>query len=105
MTLSWHAEVRLPRQCPKDGAPAQRGSAVPQLIHGLALSIARDTHQSLSQTITGLIRKGLSSGRAGVGIRQVTDAYLAQLARARDSRIATFEQVMAKSYHDVAEAS
>ena len=35
--------------------------------------------------------------------RQVTDAYLAQLARAHGSRLATFDQAMAKLHHDVAE--
>ncbi len=38
-----------------------------------------------------------------IGHRQVTDAYLAQLARARGSRLATFDQGMAKLHHDVAE--
>jgi predicted nucleic acid-binding protein len=38
-----------------------------------------------------------------IGHRQVTDAYLAQLARARGSRLATFDQVMAKLQDDVAE--
>ena len=38
-----------------------------------------------------------------VGHRQVTDAYLAQLARARGSRLATFDQAMAKLHDDVAE--
>jgi uncharacterized protein len=38
-----------------------------------------------------------------VGHRQVTDAYLAQLARAHEARIATFDQAMAKLHHDVAE--
>jgi predicted nucleic acid-binding protein len=33
----------------------------------------------------------------------VTDAYLAQLARARGSRLATFDQAMAKLHHDVVE--
>ena len=36
-----------------------------------------------------------------VGHRQVTDAYLAQLARARGSRLATFDQGMARLHHDV----
>ena len=35
--------------------------------------------------------------------RQVTDAYLAQLARARGSRLATFDQAMAKLHNDVAD--
>jgi uncharacterized protein len=38
-----------------------------------------------------------------IGHRQLTDAYLAQLARARGSRLATFDQAMAKIHHDVAE--
>jgi toxin-antitoxin system PIN domain toxin len=38
-----------------------------------------------------------------VGHRQVTDAYLAQLARARASRLATFDQALATLHHDVAE--
>jgi toxin-antitoxin system PIN domain toxin len=38
-----------------------------------------------------------------VGHRQVTDAYLAQLARARGSRLATFDQAMAKLHNDVAD--
>jgi hypothetical protein len=41
--------------------------------------------------------------RGIVGHRQATDAYLAQLARARGSRLATFDQAMAKLHHDVAE--
>lgn len=38
-----------------------------------------------------------------VGHRQVTDAYLAQLARARGGRLATFDRAMAKLHSDVAE--
>jgi uncharacterized protein len=38
-----------------------------------------------------------------VGHRQVTDAYLAQLARSRTARLATFDQAMAKLHHDVTE--
>jgi uncharacterized protein len=38
-----------------------------------------------------------------IGHRQVTEAYLAQLARARGSRLATFDQALAKLHHDVAE--
>jgi toxin-antitoxin system PIN domain toxin len=36
-----------------------------------------------------------------VGHRQVTDAYLAQLARAHKSRLASFDQGLAKLHHDV----
>jgi uncharacterized protein len=38
-----------------------------------------------------------------VGHRQVTDAYLAQLARARGSRLATFDQALAKLHNDIAD--
>jgi uncharacterized protein len=38
-----------------------------------------------------------------VAHRQVTDAYLAQLARSRRARLATFDQAMAKLHHDVAD--
>jgi hypothetical protein len=38
-----------------------------------------------------------------VGHRQVTDAYLAQLARARGGRLATFDRAIAKLHSDVAE--
>ena len=38
-----------------------------------------------------------------IGHRQVTDAYLAHLARARGSRLATFDQALAKLHHDVTE--
>ncbi len=41
--------------------------------------------------------------RGLIGHRQVTDAYLAQLARARGARLATFDQAMAKLHADVAE--
>jgi toxin-antitoxin system PIN domain toxin len=43
-------------------------------------------------------------GLAGViGHRQVTDAYLAQLARTRNGRLATFDQGLAQLHSDVAE--
>jgi uncharacterized protein len=38
-----------------------------------------------------------------VGHRQVTDAYLAQLARARGSRLATFDQALTKLHNDIAD--
>jgi uncharacterized protein len=38
-----------------------------------------------------------------VGHRQVTDAYLAQLARRRAARLATFDQGVAKLHADVAD--
>ena len=41
--------------------------------------------------------------RGIVGHRQVTDAYLAQLARAHNARLATFDQALATLHTDVAE--
>lgn len=38
-----------------------------------------------------------------VGHRQVTDAYLAQLARTRAARLATFDQALAKFHPDIAD--
>jgi predicted nucleic acid-binding protein len=38
-----------------------------------------------------------------IGHRQVTDAYLAHLARARGARLATFDQGLAKLYADIAD--
>jgi toxin-antitoxin system PIN domain toxin len=38
-----------------------------------------------------------------VGHRQVTDAYLAQLARARGARLATFDRAVANLHDDVVE--
>ena len=38
---------------------------IPDDLHAQAAAIARDTHQSLSQTIAFLIRRGLSTGQAG----------------------------------------
>ena len=38
-----------------------------------------------------------------IGHRQVTDAYLAHLARSHSSRVATFDQALAKLHADVAD--
>lgn len=38
---------------------------IPDDLHAQAVAIARDTHQSLSQAIAGLIRRGLGSGSPG----------------------------------------
>jgi toxin-antitoxin system PIN domain toxin len=43
------------------------------------------------------------STRGVIGHRQVTDAYLAHLARSRDGRLATFDQGLATLHDDVAE--
>ncbi|CAN5543456.1 type II toxin-antitoxin system ribonuclease VapC29 [soil metagenome] len=38
-----------------------------------------------------------------IGHRQVTDAYLAQLARTNRGRLASFDQGLAKLHHDIVE--
>jgi predicted transcriptional regulator len=38
---------------------------LPDDLHAQAAAIARDTHQSLSQTVAFLIRRGLGSGQSG----------------------------------------
>ena len=38
-----------------------------------------------------------------IGHRQVTDAYLAHLARSHSARLATFDQALAKLHADVAD--
>jgi Arc/MetJ family transcription regulator len=38
---------------------------IPDDLHAQAVALARDTHQSLSKTVAGLIRRGLSSGNPG----------------------------------------
>ncbi len=38
---------------------------IPDDLHAQAVAIARDTHQTLSQTVAGLIRRGLTSGDPG----------------------------------------
>jgi Arc/MetJ family transcription regulator len=37
---------------------------IPDDLHAQAVAIARDTHQTLSQTVALLIRRGLTSGHA-----------------------------------------
>jgi hypothetical protein len=38
---------------------------LPDDLHAQAAAIARDTHQTMSQAVAGLIRRGLSSGHPG----------------------------------------
>lgn len=52
---------------------------------------------------TPRLQTGLHHDALVIGHRQVTDAYLAQLARAQGGKLATFDQGLAKLHHDVAE--
>jgi predicted transcriptional regulator len=38
---------------------------LPDDLHAQAAAIARDTHQTMSQAVAGLIRRGLNSGHSG----------------------------------------
>jgi hypothetical protein len=42
---------------------------LPDDLHAQAVALARDTHQSLSQTVAALIRRGLGSGAPGATTR------------------------------------
>lgn len=55
---------------------------LPDDLHALATAIAKDTHQTLSQTIAGLIRRGLGSGdRGDITISSRTGLPVAHLGR------------------------
>jgi hypothetical protein len=55
---------------------------IPDDLHAQAVAIARDTHQTLSQAVTGLIRRGLSSGgSAAVATSDLTGLPVVYLGR------------------------
>jgi len=55
---------------------------IPDDLHAQAVAIARDTHQSLSQAVAGLIRRGLGSGNPGeIAISARTGLPVAHLGR------------------------
>jgi Arc/MetJ family transcription regulator len=62
---------------------------LPDDLHAQAVAIARDTHQSLSQTVSGLIRRGLSSGDGG----EITTSARTGLPVAHLGRTITSEDV------------
>jgi len=62
---------------------------IPDDLHAQAVSIARDTHQTLSQAVAGLIRRGLSSGNSG----EVTRSARTGLPVAHLGRTITSEDV------------
>jgi hypothetical protein len=45
--------------------PWRTTSDIPDDLHAQAIAIARDTHQSLRQTVAGPVRRGLGSGKPG----------------------------------------
>lgn len=55
---------------------------LPDDLHAQAVAIARDTHQTLSQAVSLLIRRGLSSGSPGEPARSpVTGLPVTHLGR------------------------
>jgi hypothetical protein len=55
---------------------------IPEDLHAQAVAIARDTHQSLSQTVAALIRRGLGTGAPGeIGKSPRTGLPVAHLGR------------------------
>jgi hypothetical protein len=44
---------------------------LPEDLHAQAVALARDTHQSLSQAVAVLIRRGLDTGGGGEVVRSV----------------------------------
>ena len=62
---------------------------LPDDLHAQAVAIARDTHQSLSQAVAGLIRRGLDTGAPG----EVTKSPRTGLPVAHLGRTITTEDV------------
>ncbi len=62
---------------------------LPDDLHAQAVAIARDTHQSLSQTVSGLIRRGLGSGEQS----EITTSVRTGLPVAHLGRTITSEDV------------
>ena len=82
---------RLIRLLVREG---QTADAARSLLRGLA---ADERHEFWSDDVT---YADVPTAEI-IGHRQVTDAYLAQLARSRASRLATFDQALAKIHADV----
>jgi uncharacterized protein len=82
---------RLTRLLIREGQPAAAARAV------LRQTTASPRHEFWPDDIpyTDVPVQGI------IGHRQVTDAYLAQLARSHQGRLATFDQALAKLHHDV----
>lgn len=86
-------EGSLVRLLIREGQPAQAA-------HSVLRSLAKhDRHEFWSDDLS---YRDVSIAGV-VGHRQVTDAYLAALARCRGGRLATFDQGLANLHDDVAE--
>jgi Arc/MetJ family transcription regulator len=62
---------------------------LPDDLHAQAVAIARDSHQSLSQTVAWLMRRGLGSGEQG----EITTSARTGLPVAHLGRTITSEDV------------
>lgn len=86
-------EGSLVRLLIREGQPAETAKAL------LSAMAGDDRHEFWADALS--YREVPMTGV--VGHRQVTDAYLAQLARTRPGRLATFDSGLAKLHPDVAE--
>ena len=84
-------EGALVRLLVREGQPAQTAKAVVSALAG------DPRHEFWPDDVS----YSAVSVRGVVGHRQVTDAYLAQLARVRGGRLATFDKGLAKLHDDV----
>jgi toxin-antitoxin system PIN domain toxin len=77
----------------------RRGYSAEGALHALHSLVRNDKHEFWPDDVEYLqVRfEGV------IGHRQVTDAYLAQLARARDGRVATLDKGFAALHQDVVE--
>ncbi|MCA1705229.1 MAG: PIN domain-containing protein [Actinobacteria bacterium] len=76
----------------------RRGMRADHALDQVGLVVAQPRHQFWPDSI--LVTEVRLTGV--IGLRQVTDAYLAQLARSRAARLATFDQGLAELHPDVA---
>ena len=103
--VSWHASVAAGFAT----CPITQGSLVRFLLRaGHTAAAARDVisaveaadrHEFWSDNLSF----GTVQFEGVIGHRQVTDAYLAQLARDRGGRLATLDSGLAHLHHDVAD--
>ncbi|MGH3828326.1 MAG: TA system VapC family ribonuclease toxin [Pseudonocardiaceae bacterium] len=77
----------------------RRGVRPDQALHQLGIIAAQSRHEFWPDQVpfTDVELRGV------IGHRQVTDAYLAQLARSRSGRLATFDLGLAQLHADVAD--
>jgi Arc/MetJ family transcription regulator len=73
---------------------------LPDDLHAQAIAIARDTHRTLSQTVTDLMRRGLGQGQGA----DVTTSARTGLPVVHLGRTVTAEDVSARGLHaDIAD--